>query len=115
MTQPLAWVPPDRSDQVLGRYMELWNGYNGRDALNPKPESGPVPPVDVTRLRTIGVPVLVIVGDHEDNANWLLKLMPQAKRVVLTNAGHGGHLTQPEAYNKILKTFLDDVRRHTKP
>jgi len=60
------------------------------------------------------MPVLLIHGDHETPlppqvADTLARRIPGAKRVVITNGGHGAHLAQPDAFNRELRVFLEKV------
>ena len=112
---PLAWRPPDRpeTDQRIALAMA---GYDGRDLLDPRPESGRVKPATLEELVHLRVPMLILHGDHElpllravDDS--LAKRIPGAKRVVIKDAGHGAHFAQPEAFNRELEAFLRSARR----
>ena len=112
---PLAWRPPDRpeADQRVARAME---GYDGRDLLDPKPESGRVKGATVEELARLRVPTLILHGDHElplmrTVADSLAKRIPGAKRVIIVDGGHGAHFAQPEAFNRELEAFLRSARR----
>jgi pimeloyl-ACP methyl ester carboxylesterase len=63
------------------------------------------------------VPVLVITGDHDLPsrtlaANNLAKQSPGAERATIPAAGHLSNLDNPEAYNAVVRTFLE---RHAAP
>src|SRR5437868_7178640 len=118
MATPIAWVPPGRND-VTERYRRLWASYSGLDLLNPHPESGLVPTVQVSQLGNLKVPTLVIYGDHEvafiaAADDTLAAHIPGAKKVVITNAGHGAHFAQPTSFNSALMVFFFDVERNKK-
>jgi pimeloyl-ACP methyl ester carboxylesterase len=68
------------------------------------------------RLKDIGVPTLVLVGDDEnhgatDNTHWaaahqLAKAIPNAKLVVLAGEGHHYLATNPAAAHKAIRQFI---------
>ena len=118
MANGIAWVPPGRTD-VTERYRRLWAAYNGKDLLDPHPPSGRVSGVPIAQLGNIKVPTLVIVGDHEVPfiaavADTLARHIPGAKKVVLSNAGHGAHFAQPASFNSALMDFIYAVERNRK-
>jgi pimeloyl-ACP methyl ester carboxylesterase len=117
-SSPLAWTPPGRND-VKERYLKLWSSYKGKDLLDPHPESGPVPLPNVARLATLRMPTLVIIGDHEipfiaAAADTFVRHIPNAKKVVIPNAGHGAHFAQPATFDGALLDFFNDVDRTKK-
>jgi 3-oxoadipate enol-lactonase len=119
VTTDLAWVPPGRAD-VTERYRKLWTSYSGKDLLDPRPESGKVPLPNTARLSTLRMPTLVIVGDHElpfiaAAADTFAHRIPNVKKVVIPNAGHGAHFVEPTSFNGALLDFFNDVERATKP
>lgn len=112
---PLAWRPPNRPDldERLRRTLAV---YEGRDLLDPRPPSGRVPPPLWGKVSEIRVPTLVIYGDHEMPlfqlvADSLVRRIPNARRVVIKNGGHGAHGAQPEQFNKALSEFFASVDR----
>lgn len=114
----LAWVPPGRND-VTERYRRLWASYKGKDLLDPHPESGLVTLPNVARLSTLRMPTLVVIGDHEMSfiaaaADTFVRYMPNAKKVVIPNAGHGAHFAQPTTFNGALLDFFADVDKTKK-
>lgn len=118
LSSPIAWAPPGRTD-VGERYRKLWASYSGKDLLDPHPESGKVPAPNIARLSTFRMPTLVIIGDHEvpfiaAAADTFARRIPNAKKVVLANAGHGAHLAQPTAFDGALLDFFNDVDRTKK-
>ena len=115
LASPIAWVPAGRSD-LTERYRRLWASYNGKDLLDPHPESGAIPTVQMSQLGNIKVPTLVIYGDHEAPfiaaaGDSLAAHIPGAKKVVIPNAGHGAHFAQPASFNSALMDFFFEVER----
>jgi pimeloyl-ACP methyl ester carboxylesterase len=109
----LAWAPPGRND-VVERIRKMWASYSGKDLLDPRPPSGLVPSPDMARLSTLRTPTLAIIGDHElpvfaAAADTFAKRIPNAKKVVIPNAGHGAHFAEPTAFNGALLDFFNDV------
>jgi 3-oxoadipate enol-lactonase len=64
------------------------------------------------RLEEIGVPTLVLVGDHDvaafaDIADVLAARIPGARRETIAGADHVLHMRQPEVFNRLVLAFLD--------
>jgi uncharacterized Ntn-hydrolase superfamily protein/pimeloyl-ACP methyl ester carboxylesterase len=118
-SHPLAWMPPDRADlQELLRAQ--WARYSGRDLLDPRPPSGRVPAARLDQVGRIRVPMLIVSGDHElplllQVSDTLVRRIPGARRVVITNGGHGAHFAQPAQFNAAVLGFLADVERRPPP
>lgn len=115
LSSELAWAPPGRTD-VSERYRKLWASYSGKDLLDPHPESGKVPLPSIARLSALRMPTLVILGDHEvpfiaAAADTFAHRIPNVKKVVIPNAGHGAHFAQPTIFNGALLDFFSDVDR----
>jgi 3-oxoadipate enol-lactonase len=114
----LVWVPPGRID-VTAHYRRLWASYSGKDLLDPHPQSGRVPVPSMARLSSLRMPTLVIIGDHEmpfiaAAADTFAHRIPNAKKVVIPNAGHGAHFAQPATFNSALLDFFYAVERNKK-
>jgi pimeloyl-ACP methyl ester carboxylesterase len=115
LTHPLAWMPPEKPElQELLRTM--MSSYEGRDLLDPRPPSGRVPPARMDQLGQIRVPTLLISGDHElpflqQVSDTLARRIPGARKIVISNAGHGAHFAQPEQFNAAVLRFLVDAER----
>jgi 3-oxoadipate enol-lactonase len=112
---PLAWMPPNRPD-LKRRVQQGLARYEGRDLLDPHPQSGRVPPAHIDSLSNLRVPTLVINGDHEMPmlkviADTLARRIPNARRVVIVGGGHGAHFAEPDQFNNALKEFFLDVER----
>lgn len=110
----LNWQPPNRPD-IAPKIARAWEGYSGRDLTDPRPPSNRVPPTQLSDINGVRVPVLLIHGDHE--VAWfrqfndtLMARLPNARRVVIANGGHGAHFAQPEAFNKAVLAFLESVK-----
>ncbi|MFL5481268.1 MAG: alpha/beta fold hydrolase [Gemmatimonadaceae bacterium] len=115
LASPLGWVPPGRND-LVERYRHLWASYSGKDLLDPHPESLRVPAATTAQIEALQIPTLVIVGDHEASFiaaadDSLARWIPGAKKVVISNAGHGAHFAQPASFNSALMDFFFDVER----
>jgi pimeloyl-ACP methyl ester carboxylesterase len=63
-------------------------------------------------LSAIAVPVLVIVGEDDAqfraSADYMAAKIPDARLVVVPDAGHSINVEQPEAFNDAVITFLDE-------
>ena len=110
---PLAWMPPDRPELKQALYRE-WQKYEGRDLLDPRPPSGRTPDIDLRRVSGIRTPTLVVHGDHEIPtfrafADTLVRRIPNARKVVITDGGHGAHFAQPEQFNQALRAFFQSL------
>lgn len=111
----IAWRPPGRPD-LEERARRTMAAYEGRDLLDPRPPSGRVPAATIDQLGKIRVPTLVIHGDHESVlgqmvADTLVRRIPNARKVIIKDAGHGAHAAQPEVFNKALMEFFAMVDR----
>lgn len=64
----------------------------------------------IASLPDIKVPALVIVGENDtpylNAANYMAAKIPDAKKVVIPNAGHAANIDQPEAFNEAVSAFL---------
>lgn len=64
-------------------------------------------------LGGIAVPTLIIVGDKDQPfvapCEYMAKKIPGARLEVIRDAGHSSNLDQPEAFNRVLRDFLDSV------
>lgn len=107
---PLAWQPPDRPRDTE-QSMKQWRQYSGRDLLHPVPESGRTRKVTIDDASGIRLPTLIVHGDHElpllkAVADTLLRRIPNARKAVIVNGGHGAHFAQPERFNATLHDFF---------
>ena len=64
-------------------------------------------------LPSIKVPTLIIVGDKDQPflipCEYMAKKIPGARLEVIAGAGHSSNLDQPEAFNRVLRDFLDSL------
>ena len=64
-------------------------------------------------LAAIRVPTLIIVGDQDQPfiapCEYMAKKIPGARLEVIAGAGHSSNLDQPEAFNRVLRDFLDGL------
>jgi pimeloyl-ACP methyl ester carboxylesterase len=67
----------------------------------------------IESLPSIAVPTLVLVGADDTGflaaADVLAAKIPRATKVVLEGAGHAANIDQPEAFNRAVVDFLDDL------
>ncbi len=109
------WEPPNNPG-YRRRVDRMWSRYDGRDLLDRRAPSGRVRASGMNDLAKIRVPTLIVVGDHERPllrlvADTLTQRIPNARQVVIADAGHGIHFAQPERFNAALLEFLDGVAR----
>jgi uncharacterized Ntn-hydrolase superfamily protein/pimeloyl-ACP methyl ester carboxylesterase len=111
----LAWMPPGRPElEELLR--KQWSRYEGRDLFDPRPPSGRVPSARMDQVGGIRAPTLIIHGDHEmplfqQVADTLVRRIPGARKIVITNGGHGAHFAQPAQFNAAVLDFLAGLQR----
>jgi pimeloyl-ACP methyl ester carboxylesterase len=67
----------------------------------------------IESLPTISVPALVLVGAKDQPflaaADYMAQRIPNAKKVVIEDAGHASNIDQPEAFNRAVLEFLDGI------
>jgi len=107
---PLAWMPPDQP-WPKDSLPVWWREYSGRDLLDPKPQSGRVPPPRWAQIPGLRMPTLILNGDHDLPfalilADSLERRIPGARRVIIKDAGHSAHLARPMQFNQALLTFF---------
>jgi 2-succinyl-6-hydroxy-2,4-cyclohexadiene-1-carboxylate synthase len=75
----------------------------------------PTPEELAASLRSFERPVLIIVGSEDANSlvtsRELAELLPRARLVVIPGAGHVVNLAAPEAFNRELGRFLEELER----
>lgn len=68
----------------------------------------------IDSLPSIRVPTLVIVGDQDAPflapCEYMAKKIPGARLEVIKGAGHSSNLDQPDAFNAVLRSFLDSLK-----
>ena len=64
-------------------------------------------------LASIRVPTLIVVGDQDTPflapCEYMAKKIPGARLEVIAGAGHASNLDQPEAFDRVLVSFLDSL------
>jgi pimeloyl-ACP methyl ester carboxylesterase len=64
-------------------------------------------------LASIRVPTLIIVGDRDQPflapCEYMAKKIPGARLEMIAGAGHASNLDQPEAFNRVLRDFLQGL------
>jgi len=67
----------------------------------------------IDALAGVRVPTLIIVGDQDQPfiapCEYMAKKIPGARLEVIAGAGHSSNLDQPEAFNRVLRDFLDGL------
>ena len=71
-------------------------------------------------LRQVAVPTLLITGSQDSltpigDAEELAELIPGARLVELRGASHGVMVEAPNAFNAVVREFLDEVSDAAKP
>jgi pimeloyl-ACP methyl ester carboxylesterase len=64
-------------------------------------------------LPEIAVPTLVVVGAEDTPflaaTDYMTAKIPQARKVVIPDAGHASNIDQPELFNRALRSFLESL------
>jgi pimeloyl-ACP methyl ester carboxylesterase len=86
-------------------------------AINTSPE--PFPKISKEKLRRLEIPVLIITGEntikiHKLVDEELARLLPNAKEVVIPNAGHGTPRENPRVFNEEVLEFLTNFAGNKK-
>jgi pimeloyl-ACP methyl ester carboxylesterase len=67
----------------------------------------------IESLDGISVPTLIIVGANDTpflaGTDYMAAKIPNARKVVIPDAGHASNIDQPEAFNRTVLEFLDEV------
>jgi pimeloyl-ACP methyl ester carboxylesterase len=64
------------------------------------------------QLSEIRVPTAIVIGDHDeaikrDHTEYMARIIPGAKLIILKDVGHFAVLQDPEAYTKAVLDFLE--------
>jgi pimeloyl-ACP methyl ester carboxylesterase len=69
----------------------------------------------IDMLPDIKVPTLVVLGDQDEPfaapSHYMAAKIPGARLEVIEGAGHAANLDRPEAFNRVLRAFLDALPR----
>jgi pimeloyl-ACP methyl ester carboxylesterase len=80
--------------------------HTAREVLTKRPRVYSLAPA----LRTLRVPTLLIVGEHDQPClavhRFMAETIPGAQHVVIPGTGHLTNLEAPDAFNTALRTFL---------
>ncbi len=64
-------------------------------------------------LGRVAVPTLIVVGAEDERflaaAEAMARRIPDARKLVIEGAGHAANMDQPEAFNRAVCEFLEDV------
>lgn len=67
----------------------------------------------ITSLDSVAVPTLIIVGANDTpflaGTDYMANKIPNARKVVIPDAGHSSNIDQPQAFNQAVLEFLDSV------
>lgn len=100
------------SKLAASRSQRLGNSSHGLAQSLRGMGAGAQPPIH-ERLASIQIPVLLVVGEEDqkfrDIAIDLEARLPNARRIVIPNAGHAVHLEAPDAFRSVLFDFLHEV------
>ena len=73
----------------------------------------------IDNLGNINVPVLVLVGAEDQEflgaADYMARKIPDVRKKIIDHAGHAANLDQPEVFNALLISFLEQLERKTPP
>lgn len=99
-----------RHPRVLRRLDEMVSDYSGWHWVHENPQILADEPA-IYHLKDIQCPTLVIVGEHDvfdfqQIAKILEAEIPDAKRVVIDDAGHMSNMENPRQFNQALEEFL---------
>lgn len=105
------FAPAMRRPAVAARLHAIISDYSGWHFVNANPEQGISPPA-ATRLRALAIRVLALVGeydlpDFQAITAQIGRDAPQARTLVVPDAGHMANMEAPEAVNRALLAFLD--------
>jgi pimeloyl-ACP methyl ester carboxylesterase len=100
-------TPDARVKQRLGVLLDRYTGRDLFDSIADTPEP-------TRSLADLGMPALVLTGEHDPRratADVLRDAIPRASRATIAAAGHLCALEQPLAYRDALTAFLADAKR----
>lgn len=106
---------PEQVDQALRELVREMNAENVRRVLEEEQgQPQELEPPALARLGEIGVPTLVLVGEHDvpdmlESAERLARDIPGARKIVLPDTAHLPSLEQPETFNRLVLEFLAEI------
>ena len=101
--------PP--SPEIARRGMAFLQAYRGQDLIDPAPPSGLVAPATLPELGAVRAPTLVLLGDDEMPpvrlaADVFVYAIPDARKIVIPDAGHVANWNEPERFAAEVIRFL---------
>ena len=66
------------------------------------------------RLHELKMPVLLVVGEHDvpyvhAAADYVVEHVPSARKVIIEDAAHLANMDQPEPFQSVVRSFLDEM------
>jgi pimeloyl-ACP methyl ester carboxylesterase len=107
-----AWTLPDAPEQLRAEIAEMQARAFATQLAGPEPREGADPlEDDPALLRTLDMPVLVLVGEHDMPdfhlaAEAFLQELPDARRETVPGAGHLAPLEQPDEFRELVLGFV---------
>jgi pimeloyl-ACP methyl ester carboxylesterase len=107
-----AWTLPDADEELRRLVAEMQARAFATQLAAPEPREGTDPlEVDPTLLRTLQMPALVLVGEHDMPdfhlaADELAQQLANARRETISGAGHLAPLETPEAFRELVLGFV---------
>ena len=103
-------------NEIQPKLRQMINDWSAWQALHVEPPWELDPPVTVQlKTKKPDIPVLVIVGKNDSPATIrsqeaLIKILPQAWRCDIADAGHFPNMETPTEFNNVLMNFLSSVK-----
>lgn len=106
-------APPDLVDRVAGAMAAAIRNPGYRWAAEAMAGTD-----HLERLADVRIPTLVLVGEHDgvtpvEASRELASAIPGARVEVIPGAGHLANQEQPQAFNDLLRAFLDQAETRT--
>lgn len=106
------FTPAREQPAVATQLNQMVADYSGWHWTNRDPHRRSDPPA-IERLRTIGAPTLVIVGERDTPdfrmiADHIAREVPGARKIVLSSVGHMANMEAPDQFNADVQDFLAD-------
>ena len=104
------FAPAMRQPTVAARLRQIVADYSGWHFVHANPEQGIDPPA-ILRLAELKLPVLAMVGeldtpDFRQITALIGRELPQARTVIVPDAGHMANMEAPEQVTQSLLEFL---------
>ena len=112
LAHPL-FVPAQRQQAIAARLAQIIEDYSGWHFVNHNHEHN-LNPLAAKRLREITVPTLAIVGEHDlpdflNITDLIRQEVPQARRIIVPNAGHMSNMEAPLEVNRAILEFFQEL------